>query len=90
MEMVTILTIHLYKDHTLYLRRNSLLSTYTIIFQAMKNDFKKALTSDYNKYGHILGKGLANIVISLLQSRLNIDGKEPKSQKVGLFDMQQW
>ena len=76
------------KAHLLCSHRNTPLSAYTLIVQAVKNMVTKITEKEDGKYDRILGKRAAQEVIDCIVVQSNMDGKPIPDRKVPLLDKQ--
>ena len=76
------------KAHLLCSRRDTPLSAYILIVQAVKNMVTEIIGKENGKYDRILGEGAAQEVVDCIAVRFNMDGRPIPGRKVPLLDKQ--
>ena len=80
------LTVHFKKVHALCSREDFPLSAYPLLVQALRNEVNKGLNFDGGRFDEIFEAGARAEICNMVRERFNMDGKDPKGQKVGLLD----
>ena len=86
MDMLLSFSEPLVEAHKLLSRRDTNLSAYMLVVQAIRNGFNAAIHADDGLFDRVLGFGSSKEVADIVRPWFNMDGTSPAGSIVGLID----